>query len=409
MFRESIFSSFHIVSFLIDRTLDAEEKILLAQSAKERAEIVDKYDRGGKGVDIDPWEDPTYEVYHVTDRYGFIHDKRLPEVMSTVEMKVAKQTEIERKQKWVKMCSKWDQSYGSDKFFKRLYKGLPEAIRGLVWSKILKLNDVKKENEGVYEDMKQKARRWCPDIRQIDLDVNRTYRNHIMFRKRYDVKQQSLFHVLAAYSMYNTEVGYCQGMSQIAAIMLMYMNEEDAFWAMSQLLTNDRHAMHGFFIPGFPKLIRFQDHHDKILKKFLPRVKKHLTRNDMYTPLYTIKWYMQCFLDRVPFPLAMRLWDIYIYEGERLLVAMSYNIIKMHKKRIMQLDMDHLMSFFQVGLVTDFGYHGDKVIESLIECAEDLRKAKMDLPPPSTDISLEKPTKPFGVFEIPDLDQVIIK
>ena len=26
--------------------------------------------------------------------------------------------------------------------------------------------------------------------------------------------------------MYNTEVGYCQGMSQIAALLLMYMNEE---------------------------------------------------------------------------------------------------------------------------------------------------------------------------------------
>jgi hypothetical protein len=39
-------------------------------------------------------------------------------------------------------------------------------------------------------------------------------------------RQQELFNVLAAYSMYNTEVGYCQGMSQIAALLLMYMQEE---------------------------------------------------------------------------------------------------------------------------------------------------------------------------------------
>jgi len=38
------------------------------------------------------------------------------------------------------------------------------------------------------KDMKTKARRWSPDIRQIDLDVNRTFRDHIMFCKRYDVK-----------------------------------------------------------------------------------------------------------------------------------------------------------------------------------------------------------------------------
>lgn len=34
-------------------------------------------------------------------------------------------------------------------------------------------------------------------------------------------------------------------MSQIAAILLMYLNEEDAFWGLSQLLTNSKHAMHG--------------------------------------------------------------------------------------------------------------------------------------------------------------------
>ena len=41
------------------------------------------------------------------------------------------------------------------------------------------------------------------------------------------------------------EVSYCQGMSQVAALLLMYMNEEDAFWALCQLLTDQRHAMHG--------------------------------------------------------------------------------------------------------------------------------------------------------------------
>lgn len=47
------------------------------------------------------------------------------------------------------------------------------------------------------------------------------------------------------FSLFPQEVSYCQGMSQIAAILLMYLNEEDAFWALSQLLTNSKHAMHG--------------------------------------------------------------------------------------------------------------------------------------------------------------------
>lgn len=34
----------------------------------------------------------------------------------------------------------------------------------------------------------------------------------------------------------------------------------------------------GFFVPGFPKLMRFQEHHDRILKKMIPKLKQHLVR-----------------------------------------------------------------------------------------------------------------------------------
>lgn len=38
------------------------------------------------------------------------------------------------------------------------------------------------------QKLKHRARGCSPDIRQIDLDVNRTFRDHIMFRDRYGVK-----------------------------------------------------------------------------------------------------------------------------------------------------------------------------------------------------------------------------
>lgn len=34
-------------------------------------------------------------------------------------------------------------------------------------------------------------------------------------------------------------------MSQITALLLIYMNEEDAFWALVKLLSGQKHAMHG--------------------------------------------------------------------------------------------------------------------------------------------------------------------
>ncbi|ESO88918.1 hypothetical protein LOTGIDRAFT_72266, partial [Lottia gigantea] len=371
---------------------------------RERAEIVARYDKGREeGAQIDPWEDPAFEVYHVTDRYGFIHDTPLPTITDAIEAKVKIYflhfcmeitNKMERTQKWVKMLKNWDKYYPGEKFTRRVYKGIPDRLRGEVWVRLLNINKVKAEQQGIYQRMRNRARNRSTAIRQIDLDVNRTYRNHIMFRERYGVKQQALFHVLAAYSVYNTEVGYCQGMSEIAAVLLMYLNEEDAFWSLSQLFVSDKHTVHGFFIPGFPKLLRFQEHHDAILKKFLPKCRRHLEKNDIYASLYTIKWFLQCFLDRIPFHLTLRLWDIYMLEGDRLLVAMSYCIIKIHKRKINRMQMDDLLEFFQSKLEKDFVYEDDVVIEQLQICMEELRKARMDIPPKSK--INERPTLPFG-------------
>ena len=93
--------------------------------------------------------------------------------------------------------------------------------------------------------MLQLARKYSPDVRQIDLDVNRTYRDTTMFRQRFGTSQKALFNILCAYSVYNSEVGYCQGMSQVAALLLMYLVEEDAFWALAQLMTHHKYGMHG--------------------------------------------------------------------------------------------------------------------------------------------------------------------
>ncbi|MEE6498517.1 hypothetical protein FKM82_003136 [Ascaphus truei] len=292
------------------------------------------------------------------------------------------------------MLKKWSKYRNSEKMFRRVYKGIPLQVRGQVWSLLLDVEVMKSENEGKYEKMKDLAKTYSTEIKQIDLDVNRTFRNHIMFRERYGVKQVALFDVLSAYSVYNTEVTYCQGMSGIAAVLLMYLNEEDAFWALAQLLTNQRHAMHGFFIPGFPKLQRFQSHHEQILTKVFPKLKKHMDKEQMSTGIYTTKWFLQCFLDRMPFTLTLRLWDIYILEGERVLPAMAYTILKLHKKRLLKMSMEDLRDFLQEQIARSLSYDDDIVVEQLQLSMAELRKLKLELPPPGKDE--EFPKKALG-------------
>ncbi|CAJ0948646.1 unnamed protein product [Ranitomeya imitator] len=196
------------------------KKDIEALIAQERADIISKYERGRQtGVEIDPWEDADFALYKVTDRFGFLHEHELPSRTAAEEKQ--KLQEIERVDKWLKMLKKWTKYRNSEKMFRRVYKGIPLQVRGQVWSLLLDVEAMKSENGGKYEKMKDLAKMYSTEIKQIDLDVNRTFRNHIMFRERYGVKQTALFDVLSAYSVYNTllwhPVGFCackQGRSQ---------------------------------------------------------------------------------------------------------------------------------------------------------------------------------------------------
>ena len=97
----------------------------------------------------------------------------------------------------------------------------------------------------------------------------------------------------------NLKVGYCQGMSGLAGVLLMYMNEEEAFWALSVLLADRKYAMHGLYIEGFPKLTRFLAHHDHIVTKFAPKLKKHFDQYNLDSILYSLKWFFVIFVERV--------------------------------------------------------------------------------------------------------------
>lgn len=197
------------------------------------------------------------------------------------------------------MLRRWTRKDTVDKLRTRIFKGIPIKLRSAAWQKLLQTDQTIAANRGVYAKMLAYARQWCTEARQIDSDVNRQFREHLQYRERYSVKQQSLFNVLTAYSMYNMELGYCQGMAGVAGILLMYMDEEPAFWALSTFMSDRKYAMHGLFIEGFPKLTRFLAHHDRIIEKFLPKLYKHFAKHNLDSILYSLKWFFVIFVERV--------------------------------------------------------------------------------------------------------------
>jgi len=365
---------------------------------EERERIVDLYKNGpGDGTIIDPVDDPAFNDYHKLDRFGFICDKSKLKAQDPQEIK----TELMRAQKWAKMIQNWNKT-SAEKLKRRVYKGIPNSLRPQVWAKLLHVDQLTDDQKNKYKQMCELAWEHSPDVRQIDLDVNRTYREHIYFRKRYNLKQQELFNILSAYSMYNSDIGYTQGMSQIAALLLMYLNEDQAFWALSTLISDALYNMHGFFIPGFPKLIRFQNHHDKIMNKLLPKLKRHLDKNGVETGLYTLKWFFQCFLDRIPFKLTLRVWDIFLLEGDKILSAMAYCLLKLHRNQLYALGMDDILNFLQVKLEQNYQHSADLTILKLQECLVELKKNKLDKAgPPSPNEELKRELGIFNPDDIP--------
>ena len=123
-----------------------------------------------------------------------------------------RETEAKRRDKWFKMIKNWStyKNKNYDKLRDRVFKGIPNAVRGNAWLLLLDVPHIKEEQQNRYDEMYNLGKQYSKEVRQIDLDINRTFRNNIMFRERYNTKQQELFRVLVAYSVYNSEIGYCQ-------------------------------------------------------------------------------------------------------------------------------------------------------------------------------------------------------
>ncbi|XP_017000691.2 USP6 N-terminal-like protein isoform X1 [Drosophila takahashii] len=381
-----------------------QQEALVKRAEDEREDIFRRYELGLDPSNVvDSWENPSFEVYMKTDRYGFLHDERLPTTRDAQETH-RNNVEVERVRKWVKMLKQWPPP--PDKLHKRIYKGVPDRVKAEVWMNLLNIHQSMEKNPGVYARMLQLARKYSTETRQIDADVNRQFRDNIAFRERYSVKQCSLFNVLNAYSIYNSELGYCQGMACVAGVLLLYLHEEETFWALNSLITDQKYGMHGLFIEGFPKLTRFIDHHDRIMSKIMRKLHKHFTKHNVDALLYAIKWFFVVFVERVPFSLSLRVWDIFMLDGDRVILSMAITILYLHKDDLLRLkDMDAIIEYLQVRLHKNFGYSDDDAIQALERVMKKLKDLKLDVPPPAK--SNEFPSRKLGDFVEADMEKKI--
>lgn len=120
-------------------------------------------------------------------------------------------------------------------FCKLIQGGIPLVYRPKVWYECSGAGEL--TEPGRYEELLKEHKNVeniCTN--QIDLDVGRTMPTNVYFSGD-GPGVPKLRRLLVAFSWYNTRCGYCQGMNNLAATLLLtHATEEEAFWVLACII-----------------------------------------------------------------------------------------------------------------------------------------------------------------------------
>lgn len=308
--------------------------------------------------------------YAMTDRYGFLHDNYQADEKS-------KEKEVERAEKWAKMSNSIviqeehiHNFMYTAKFKKRVFKGIPDCWRRDAWYFMITdcLTTAMKDNtiRQTYEDLLKKD---SIHERQIDLDIPRTLGDHIMFKQRYGSGQRALFNVLRAFANYDEEVGYCQGMTNIVATILMYCEEERAFIVLIHMFMRDH--LHNLYVPGFPTLMESFYIQEALLQRYMPKLYHHLIELGLSSDMYGTRWYITLFSGGVVnYHTLLRIWDAYFLCGYDIFFFVAISLLKEYEERLLRSDLEGCMQI----LGSTMSVSSDDVFMKQIEKLSDKEK-----------------------------------
>lgn len=283
------------------------------------------------------------------DRYGFVVGSH--KAMEEKEMDESR-TEQTREEKQIRKWRSMAGSGGSDwkryakkkprQLKRRIRKGIPDCLRGLLWQLISGSRDLLLRNQGVYQQLVF----YETSSAELDIirDINRTFPSHVFFQQRHGPGQRSLYNVLKAYSVYDREVGYVQGMGFLAGLFLLYMGEEDAFWLLVALLKGVLHTpMEGLYQVGLPLVQQQLWQFDRLLHEQLPELAAHMDK-EMITPsMYGSQWFITIFTYSFPFSTALRIWDVFLLEGMSVVFRVGLALLKFCEQDLLQQPFEDLI------------------------------------------------------------------
>lgn len=307
----------------------------------------------------------------------------------------------------------------TEKLKRYVRKGIPANWRGNAWWYFARGDTLLSQNIGKYESLvkqveaftyqpkDKKHEKIYTNMEIIERDLNRTFPDNIYFQKEPGSDEEpemisALRRVLVAFSIYNPKIGYCQSMNFLAGLLLLFLEEEKAFWMLVIITSRYLPGVHDVslegvnidqgvlmlcireYLPDIWKTIKSTceatTYHDAFASK-----KSHFKNEFLFKlppiTLCTVSWFMSCFIGIVPIETTLRIWDCLFYEGSHFLFKISLAIFKicehelLHKRHQGKLSG---LSTPNLSGVKHSKHHGDDADIELFQLVQSLPKTLLD-------------------------------
>ncbi|KAJ2157351.1 GTPase activating protein (GAP) [Coemansia sp. RSA 552] len=226
--------------------------------------------------------------------------------------------------------------------FDRLIRvGLPNALRAEMWELSSGSMYLRFQNRGVYERyVNEYLDSPGPCADEIEKDLARSLPEYPGFQVPEGI--DALRRVLNAYSLRDAELGYCQAMNIVASTMLIFMTEEQVFWALSVMCER---MVPGYYSQSMYGASLDQSIFQALVEETMPMLANSLQRHDIQLSIACLPWFLTLFVNSMPLVYALRVLDCFFLEGPKILFRIALSILKINGGELMDAADDGAFLF----------------------------------------------------------------